>query len=595
MGQVLLGYDTVLHRQVAIKLISADAPDPAALQRFLLEARAIARVQHRNVLQIYRVGTLGGRPYLVCEFLSGCSLAERPCPMVWREALAIGIGLARGLAAVHAEGILHRDIKPANAVLLEDGEVKLVDFGLAKVPASADSKLEPDGASAEPPLDLTGSGMWVGTPLYMAPELFRGAPATTRSDVYALGALLYKLCTGRTPHAAPTLAALREAVLAGEAPPPRTLIPQIEPRFDAVIARCLRQTPTERFASGHEVYLALSGLDGSRQRRRLLLGLGFAGPLTIGALGLAIFRTMTTSPALVEPYQLNGENAGASLRHWNGLAWTSTPSPARHAVWDLWGRSKDDIWAVGARGTALHWDGVRWTLLDCGTNLDLIAVWGTPRGPASTTWIVGEQGLILRFRESQRERVPSGTQATLFDLWGSASDDVWSVGDGGTMLHWDGMGWRQVPSGTQYSLISVWGTGEEVWAVGWGGTILHRSGRRNMKGWMAADSGSQEKLWSLWGSSSTDVWASGSHGTLLHWDGAAWRAAASGTSAHLAAVWGVGPDAVWAGGAGGILLRWNGEQWSRVVGMPHGYLLGLWGSGLDDLWTAGPEIPATLY
>ncbi|RKH36776.1 serine/threonine-protein kinase, partial [Corallococcus llansteffanensis] len=133
MGEVYLAHDTVLDRLVAVKFIAGVAPDEVQRERFRTEARAIARVQHPNVVGIHRVGEVGDRPYLVSEFLRGDSLDRLPRPVPWERVLEIGIGLSRGLAAAHRQGVLHRDLKPANALLTEDGQVKLLDFGVAKL------------------------------------------------------------------------------------------------------------------------------------------------------------------------------------------------------------------------------------------------------------------------------------------------------------------------------------------------------------------------------------------------------------------------------------------------------------------------------
>src|SRR5258706_9374328 len=141
MGRVYLAYDTVLARHVAVKFISAGA-DSAARQRFLVEARAAARVQHPNVVAIYRVGELAQSPYIISEYVRGQPLDRLPRPLPWQQGLELGVGLARGLAAAHKSGVLHRDLKPANAILAEDGQPKLLDFGLAKL-REAPSENEP--------------------------------------------------------------------------------------------------------------------------------------------------------------------------------------------------------------------------------------------------------------------------------------------------------------------------------------------------------------------------------------------------------------------------------------------------------------------
>ena len=132
MGSVYLAHDDVLDRPVAVKFIGNVAPDAEDRDRFLVEARAVARIQHPNVMVIYRVGELEGHPFLITEYIRGKSLSELTVPLPWRKVLELGIGLARGLATAHRMGVLHRDIKLANAVLGEGGEVKLLDFSLAK-------------------------------------------------------------------------------------------------------------------------------------------------------------------------------------------------------------------------------------------------------------------------------------------------------------------------------------------------------------------------------------------------------------------------------------------------------------------------------
>jgi formylglycine-generating enzyme required for sulfatase activity/serine/threonine protein kinase len=312
MGQVWLAHDAVLDRQVAVKFLSELPTDDPVRMRFLTEARAAARVQHPNVIAIYRVGEIGPRPYLISEYVRGPTLDRIPRPVAWPRLLEIALGLARGLAAAHRRGVLHRDLKPANAILSEAGEIKLLDFGLAKLvphapPASADSPpgrtatavslpgdptppphapsepLPPDAADlrsaqtvkvidAAPraPATTTGGGLALpqitstgavmGTPAYMSPEAWRGEPATPRSDVYSLGALLHELAAGVPPHRGDSHAAVRSAVLEAEAPPLATAAPGIDPRFAAIVDRCLRRDPDRRFASGEAVRDALEAL-----------------------------------------------------------------------------------------------------------------------------------------------------------------------------------------------------------------------------------------------------------------------------------------------------------------------------------------------
>ncbi|HEY8375564.1 MAG TPA: serine/threonine-protein kinase [Nannocystis sp.] len=147
MGRVYLAHDTVLDRPVAVKFIGHVAPNAEERERFLVEGRAVARIQHPNVVTVYRVGQLEGHPYLITEYIRGKNLGEIGAPLPWRKVLELAIGLCRGLAAAHRQGVLHRDIKLANAIVSESGEIKLLDFSLAKLVDPA--KLEQ--VAPEPP------------------------------------------------------------------------------------------------------------------------------------------------------------------------------------------------------------------------------------------------------------------------------------------------------------------------------------------------------------------------------------------------------------------------------------------------------------
>jgi formylglycine-generating enzyme required for sulfatase activity len=241
-GQVYLAEDSVLARPIAIKFIGAD-PDPAARQRFLMEARAAARIQHPNVVSIYRVGELGDRPYIVSELVRGTALSDVARPTPWSRALGIAIDLGRGLAAAHRCGVVHCDIKPSNVMMTEDGVAKLVDFGLAHVLR--------EGAD-----DTSGS--LSGTPDYMAPEVWNGKPASRRSDVYSVGAVMFELISGAPPFAGTALDELARVLAERDAPALDT-----EPRLAALVARCLARDPEQRFPSGEELREALERLNAS--------------------------------------------------------------------------------------------------------------------------------------------------------------------------------------------------------------------------------------------------------------------------------------------------------------------------------------------
>jgi serine/threonine protein kinase/formylglycine-generating enzyme required for sulfatase activity len=258
MGIVYLAHDRSLNRQVALKFIASLRPNPRAHEHFQTEARAIARVQHPNVVTVFRVGEVDGHPYIVSEYLVGQSLSELSLPLPWQRVLGLGIELARGLAAAHRQGVLHRDIKPANVLLTDSGEVKLLDFGLAEF---FDVDTSTKGGAAQ---------TTAGTPRYMAPELFRGAPASPQSDLYSLGLVLYELCTGTPPSRSQREMHRRaeQPVSTSQTPPerdksPPLLLPRrlgIDLDFALVIERCIRNEPDERFASAEALCTALERL-----------------------------------------------------------------------------------------------------------------------------------------------------------------------------------------------------------------------------------------------------------------------------------------------------------------------------------------------
>ena len=187
MGEVYRARDSRLNREVAVKVLSEGFDkDAARLRRFESEAKAVGSISHPNVLAIYDTGEHDGAPYLVTELLEGTTLRERLAagPLPARKALEIATQIARGLAAAHEKGIVHRDVKPENVFITRDGNVKLLDFGIARADVS--------GTLAQ-----TDTGAVIGTAGYMSPEQVRGLPADSRSDVFALGAVLFEMLTGK--------------------------------------------------------------------------------------------------------------------------------------------------------------------------------------------------------------------------------------------------------------------------------------------------------------------------------------------------------------------------------------------------------------
>ena len=306
MGQVYLAEDTELDRLVAVKFIAARVLDEdERRQRFGIEARAIARVHHPNVVMVHRAGEVDGQPYLVSEYVRGERLDALPRPVAWPRLLAVAIDLARGLAAAHRQGVLHRDIKPANAMVCPDGVVKVLDFGLATLvedPGDAGPWRDPGGDGVANTADEHGvsrqstvrprpsviNGAIVGTPLYMAPELWRREPATRFSDVYSLGLVLYELSTGRLPHAGSPLADLLAAATT-PLPPLATVAGNIDARFAAVVDRCVSIDPARRFESGDAVREALESLAAPVRAGQVTLAAPYRGLRPFDAEHRAVF------------------------------------------------------------------------------------------------------------------------------------------------------------------------------------------------------------------------------------------------------------------------------------------------------------------
>lgn len=396
MGAVYLGHDMLLDRAVAIKFISAINPDAVSREQFLTEARAAARLQHPNVVTVYRVGEIEGRPYIIQEYLRGQSLERMKKPLPWQQVMELALGLSRGLATAHRRGVLHRDIKPGNVMLPTEGGVKLLDFGLAKLVDASQSQamdvaaiLAVEEETAAPPavtqsLDLLGETiagnstpdgklnrtqveeeakaaqislssqttpqarlrpsppetvriqhpeatdssklqrfstqnrlaaafgkehseqtqipdeLWradpleksstiKGTPLYMAPEVFDGDPASRQSDLYSLGAVLYELCVGKPPHYNTSLLELHRMVTTTDAAPLASVLPSVDPRFAAIVDRCLLRNPTRRFQSADELREALEQLSPSSQSLSVPEGNPYRGLLPFESQHRALF------------------------------------------------------------------------------------------------------------------------------------------------------------------------------------------------------------------------------------------------------------------------------------------------------------------
>jgi Tol biopolymer transport system component len=262
MGEVYRARDPRLGRDVAIKIITdGGEASKDRLRRFEEEARAASALNHPNVLSVFDIGVDGGKPYVVFELLEGQTLRERLRHGLLppRKAVEYGAQICNGLAAAHSMGIVHRDLKPENLFLTRDGRLKVLDFGLAKLTIGLDEpEALPDGRTKTQP------GLLIGTITYMSPEQARGQPADARSDIFALGAVLYEMLSGRPAFQRPTQAETLSAILSQDPP---EIVSSVDAPLSAgllqIVRRCLDKNPDERFQSTRDLGFALSNLSGA--------------------------------------------------------------------------------------------------------------------------------------------------------------------------------------------------------------------------------------------------------------------------------------------------------------------------------------------
>jgi dipeptidyl aminopeptidase/acylaminoacyl peptidase/predicted Ser/Thr protein kinase len=312
MGEVYKARDTRLDRTVAVKVLSPSFAATADLrQRFEREARAISALTHPNVCTLYDVGLHEGTDYLVMEYLEGESLAQRlergPLPL--EQALRAGVEIAAALDRAHRAGIVHRDLKPGN-VMLTRGGVKLLDFGLAKLQGAPPvSGLTVAAGLPTRDQPLTAEGTLLGTMPYMAPEQLEGREADPRTDLWALGAVLFEMLTGRRAFSGSSQASLIGAIMTSEPPAIATLVPISPPALDRVVRTCLRKDPDDRWQSAHDLGAELrwileagsqAGVAAPLSRRRVRresLAWAVAALAGLGMIAAAVWALRRPAPA----------------------------------------------------------------------------------------------------------------------------------------------------------------------------------------------------------------------------------------------------------------------------------------------------------
>jgi hypothetical protein len=263
MGEVYRAHDSRLNRTVAIKVLpTMFSADRERLQRFAQEARAAAALNHPNILSIFDIGEEQGAPYVVSELLEGETLRDRlrKGGLPTRRVIEFASQVARGLAAAHEKGIVHRDLKPENLFITTDGRVKILDFGLAKLTRPETSAGSDDSPTVQA---ATETGMVMGTAGYMSPEQVRGKPADHRSDIFAFGAILYEMISGKRAFHGESAADTMSAILKEEVPEFSETARNVPPGLERIVHHCLEKHPSQRFQSAGDLAFDLEALSGA--------------------------------------------------------------------------------------------------------------------------------------------------------------------------------------------------------------------------------------------------------------------------------------------------------------------------------------------
>jgi serine/threonine protein kinase len=374
MGEVYRARDEKLNREVAVKVLPiAFSADRDRLARFEQEAQAASALNHPNILVVYDVGTNDGAPYVVSELLEGETLRGRisGSPLAQRRAIDYALQIANGLAAAHEKGIVHRDLKPDNIFITNDGRVKILDFGLAKL-----TQLDGDQAQTEIPTRRvdTDPGVVMGTVGYISPEQLKGRPVDHRADIFSFGAILYEMLSGRRAFHGESAAETMSAILKEDPPELSDTNKTVSPALERLVNHCLEKNPEARFHSARDLAFALEALSGSSPtssqtvampalpsrrmtRRELILGsvaaVGVVAAVALAvALALSYFRRAPTEPhavrLFINPPEKTSFGSFAISPDGHRLVFSAADASGKSL---LWARSLDSITAQPLSGT----------------------------------------------------------------------------------------------------------------------------------------------------------------------------------------------------------------------------------------------------
>src|ERR1700680_6024 len=310
MGEVYRAHDEQLDRDVALKVLPPGTlADEIARKQFRKEALALAKLNHPHIETVHEFGTQDGVDFLAMELIAGSSISEKlkAGPLPDREIVRLGMQFAEGLAAAHGQGVVHRDLKPSNLMVTPDGRLKILDFGLAKL-------IHHDLGTDVTRSITVEAGTISGTVPYMSPEQLRGLPVDARSDIYAAGAVLYEMATGRRPFPQSQSVELMGAILHQAPATPSSLNSRIAPALETVTLKALEKEPSQRYQSARELLIALEGISSgvavpaavshtapagamASHRRWLLI---VAATLVVAALAAGAYLYFHRAPVLTE-------------------------------------------------------------------------------------------------------------------------------------------------------------------------------------------------------------------------------------------------------------------------------------------------------
>ena len=373
MGEVYQARDLDLGRDVAVKVLPATfSADTNRLHRFQQEACAAGALNHPNVLIVHDIGAHDGAPYIVSELLEGETLRKRSggTPLGQRRAIDYALQLAHGLAAAHEKGIIHRDLKPDNIFITNDGRVKILDFGLAKL-----TQLDGDQVQTDVPTRRvnTDPGVVMGTVGYMSPEQLKGQKVDHRTDIFSFGAILYEILSGKRAFYRQSAAETMSAILREDPPELSSTNQSVSPALERLVNHCLEKNPESRFHSARDIAFALETLSGSNgssaqtmtlpataarrwTRRELILAsvaaLAIITTVVLTALYFPYFRSTPTETrvmrTVINPPDKSGFNSFTVSPNGLHLAFVATDTSGKSL---LWVRPLDSFTAQPLTGT----------------------------------------------------------------------------------------------------------------------------------------------------------------------------------------------------------------------------------------------------